>query len=57
MLEDATDFEYPADPLTSASPNPKGTTVAVNSKNWQELKKPVALDKKPTTDAKRKELP
>ena len=43
-----------ADPLTSGSPNPKGTTVAVNSKNWQELKKPMALDKKPSSDARRK---
>jgi DNA-directed RNA polymerase subunit alpha len=27
-------------------PNPKGTNVAVNSKNWQELKKPDSLDKR-----------
>ena len=61
MLEDApvSEYppisEYPADPLTSASPNPKGNTVAVNSKNWQELKKPVALEKKSGGgDAKRR---
>ena len=55
MLEDADFSEYPADPLTSASPNPKGNTVAVNSKNWQELKKPVALEKKSGGgDAKRR---
>ena len=28
--------------------------MAVNSKNWQELKKPMALDKKPSSDGKRK---
>ncbi|MBA3896618.1 MAG: DNA-directed RNA polymerase subunit alpha [Sphingomonadaceae bacterium] len=28
--------------------------MAVNSRNWQELKKPVALEKKPGADAKRK---
>jgi DNA-directed RNA polymerase subunit alpha len=54
MLEDADFSEYPADPLTSGSPNPKGNTVAVNSKNWQELKKPVALEKKATSDGRRK---
>ncbi len=54
MLEDALNSEYPADPLTSASPNPKGNTVAVNSKNWQELKKPVALEKKAGGDTKRR---
>ncbi len=55
MLREGTNSESPADPLTSGSPNPKGnTTVAVNSKNWQELKKPVALDKKPSGDAKRR---
>jgi DNA-directed RNA polymerase subunit alpha len=32
--------------LTSHPPNPKGKTVAINTKNWQELKKPVALEKK-----------
>ena len=38
--------DFPADPLTSGSPNPKGKTMAINSKNWQELKKPTALEKK-----------
>jgi DNA-directed RNA polymerase subunit alpha len=56
MLDDEDFSEYPADPLTSASPNPKGNIVAVNSKNWQELKKPVALDKKPSGDARRKAI-
>ncbi|WP_114228537.1 MULTISPECIES: DNA-directed RNA polymerase subunit alpha [Sphingomonas] len=28
--------------------------MAVNAKNWQELKKPNALERKPTTDARRK---
>jgi DNA-directed RNA polymerase subunit alpha len=54
MLENEDFSEYPADPLTSASPNPKGNTVAVNSKNWQELKKPVALEKKAGGDTKRR---
>jgi DNA-directed RNA polymerase subunit alpha len=54
VLGDTRNDDFPADPLTSASPNPKGKTVAVNSKNWQELKKPTALDKKPTGDARRK---
>ena len=54
MLENEVFSEYPADPLTSASPNPKGNTVAVNSKNWQELKKPVALEKKSGGDTKRR---
>ena len=54
ILRDADDSNYPADPLTSGSPNPKGNTVAVNSKNWQELKKPTALEKKAGSDSKRK---
>jgi len=54
VLGDTRIDDFPADPLTSGSPNPKGKTVAVNSKNWQELKKPTALDKKPTGDARRK---
>jgi len=54
MLRDSDRSEDPADSLTSASPNPKGNTVAVNSRNWQELKKPVALEKKSTADAKRR---
>ncbi len=54
MLRDADTIDYPAEPLTSGSPNPKGTTVAVNSKNWQELKKPTALEKKAGSDSKRK---
>ncbi len=54
MLDHPDTSEYPADPLTSGSPNPKGTTVAVNSKNWQELKKPTALEKKPSSDTRRK---
>jgi DNA-directed RNA polymerase subunit alpha len=54
MLRDATNSDYPADPLTSGSPNPKGNIVAVNSKNWQELKKPTALEKKAGSDNKRK---
>jgi DNA-directed RNA polymerase subunit alpha len=54
MLENEDFSEYPADTLTSASPNPKGNTVAVNSKNWQELKKPVALEKKTGGDTKRR---
>ena len=41
-------------PLTSGAPNPKGNTVAVNSKNWQELKKPTGLDKKPSSDPRRR---
>jgi hypothetical protein len=28
--------------------------MAVNAKNWQEMKKPNALEKKATTDARRK---
>ncbi len=54
MLRDADNNDYPAHPLTSGSPNPKGNTVAVNSKNWQELKKPTALEKKAGGDSKRK---
>jgi DNA-directed RNA polymerase subunit alpha len=54
MLRDADNLDYPADPLTSRSPNPKGNIVAVNSRNWQELKKPNALEKKAGGDAKRK---
>ena len=54
MLRDANNSDYPADPLTSRSPNPKGNIVAVNSRNWQELKKPNALEKKAGGDSKRK---
>ncbi len=54
MLRDADNSDYPADSLTSGSPNPKGNIVAVNSKNWQELKKPTALEKKAGSDNKRK---
>jgi DNA-directed RNA polymerase subunit alpha len=54
MLRDTDNMDYPADSLTSASPNPKGNIVAVNSKNWQELKKPTALEKKAGSDNKRK---
>jgi DNA-directed RNA polymerase subunit alpha len=54
MLRDAENSDYPADSLTSGSPNPKGNNVAVNSKNWQELKKPTALEKKAGSDNKRK---
>ena len=54
MLRDADNFDYQADPLTSGSPNPKGNIVAVNSKNWQELKKPTALEKKAGSDSNRK---
>lgn len=39
---------------TPPSPNPKGKTVAVNSKNWQELKKPETLLKRPGGDSLRK---
>ncbi len=35
-------------------PNPKGTQVAVNAKNWQEMKKPNGLEKKVGGDGKRK---
>ncbi|MEY5008538.1 MAG: hypothetical protein RL764_1854, partial [Pseudomonadota bacterium] len=35
-------------------PNPKGKTVAVNLKNWQELKKPDTLEKKTSGDPLRK---
>jgi DNA-directed RNA polymerase subunit alpha len=54
LLGEATEFDTPASALTSASPNPKGNTVAVNSKNWQELKKPTSLEKKSGSDSKRK---
>ncbi len=54
MLRSRDEYQSPADPLTSGSPNPKGNIVAVNSKNWQELKKPTQLDKKPSTDARRR---
>jgi DNA-directed RNA polymerase subunit alpha len=54
MLRDADNSNDPAEPLTSGTPNPKGTIVAVNSKNWQELKKPTALEKKAGSDSKRK---
>ena len=54
MLRDAKISDYPADPLTSGSPNPKGKTVAVNSRNWQDLKKPTALEKKASSDSRRK---
>jgi hypothetical protein len=54
MLRDADNMDYPAEPLTSGTPNPKGNIVAVNSKNWQELKKPTALEKKAGSDSKRK---
>ena len=47
-------LDFPADPLTSGSPNPKGTIMAVNSKNWQELKKPTALEKKAGGDQRRR---
>jgi len=39
---------------TRLPPNPKGNTVAVNLKNWQELKKPDTLDKKASGDPLRK---
>jgi DNA-directed RNA polymerase subunit alpha len=42
------------EPLTSGRPNPKGTIVAVNAKNWQELKKPNGLEKKTSADPGRK---
>ncbi len=35
-------------------PNPKGKIVTVNMKNWQELKKPNTLEKRPGADARRK---
>jgi DNA-directed RNA polymerase subunit alpha len=54
LLGEAIESDTPADTLTSASPNPKGNTVAVNSKNWQELKKPTSLEKKTGSDSKRK---
>jgi DNA-directed RNA polymerase subunit alpha len=54
LLRDPSEFDTPADALTSVSPNPKGNTVAVNSKNWQELKKPTSLEKKSGSDGKRK---
>jgi DNA-directed RNA polymerase subunit alpha len=54
MLREPNNSDYPAEPLTSGTPNPKGTIVAVNSKNWQELKKPTALEKKAGSDSKRK---
>jgi DNA-directed RNA polymerase subunit alpha len=54
LLGDPSEFDTPADTLTSVSPNPKGNTVAVNSKNWQELKKPTSLEKKSGSDGKRK---
>src|SRR5207237_10303036 len=42
-------------PLVTASPTPKGTSfMAVNAKNWQEMKKPNALEKKAAGDARRK---
>jgi DNA-directed RNA polymerase subunit alpha len=34
--------------------SPEGKKVAVNAKNWQELKKPTSLEKKPGGDSKRK---
>jgi DNA-directed RNA polymerase subunit alpha len=54
MYRDPDQQEFPATPLTSGSPNPKGTKVAVNSRNWQELKKPTQLDRKPGGDAMRR---
>ena len=39
---------------TRFPPNPKGNTVAVNLKNWQELEKPDTLDKKASGDPLRK---
>jgi DNA-directed RNA polymerase subunit alpha len=39
---------------TCFPPNPKGNTVAVNLKNWQELKKPDTLEKKTSGDPLRK---
>ena len=39
---------------TRLTPNPKGTIVAVNTRNWQELKKPDTLEKKTGADAGRK---
>jgi len=40
---------------TDASwPNPKGNPMAVNAKNWQEMKKPNGLEKKAGGDAKRR---
>ena len=39
---------------TRLTPNPKGTIVAVNTRNWQELKKPDTLEKKTGGDAARK---
>jgi len=35
-------------------PNPKGNTMAVNAKNWQEMKKPNGLEKKAGGDQRRK---
>jgi hypothetical protein len=32
------------DRRTRFPPNPKGKTVAVNTKNWQELKKPDMIE-------------
>ena len=54
MLRDADISDTQADTLTSGSPNPKGNIVAVNSRNWQELKKPNALEKKSSGDGGRK---
>ena len=54
MLRDADISDTQADTLTSVSPNPKGNIVAVNSRNWQELKKPNALEKKSSGDGGRK---
>ncbi len=38
----------------ASHPNPEGKTVAVNLKNWQELKKPDMLEKKSSNDPLRK---
>jgi len=45
-------FHFP--PWHKASANPKGTKVAVNAKNWQEMKKPNSLERKAGGDSKRK---
>jgi DNA-directed RNA polymerase subunit alpha len=43
-----------SEPATPARTNPKGKSMSVNIKNWQELKKPNVLEVKPGTDAKRR---
>ena len=45
---------YPLRGRPRPGASPKGKKVAVNAKNWQELKKPTALERKPGGDTRRK---